>query len=186
MGSRDLYVKDSPLDSKPAYAGIGSRQTPPDICLFMTDIARFLEHKGYVLRSGGASGADCAFESGVTDPANKEIFLPWRGFNMHPSKLCGVTSEALEMAAKFHPAWDECSTGARELHGRNCYQVMGRDLASPSKFVVCWTKGGKLVGGTSQAMRIARAMNIPIINLGYPKNLDFVGECIRTDQVFVA
>ena len=35
-----------------------------------------------------------------------------------------------------------------------------------SKFVVCWTPGGQLKGGTAQALRIATALNIPIINLG--------------------
>jgi hypothetical protein len=152
----------------------------------MTEIARFLEGKGYVLRSGGASGADSAFEAGVKNHANKEIYLPWKGFNMNPSPLCGVSAEALAMAEKFHPAWDECSTGARELHARNCYQVLGGDLQTPAKFVVCWTKDGKMVGGTSQAMRIAKAFDIPIFNLGSSKQLSFVEECMRTDQVFVA
>jgi len=151
----------------------------------MTKIAGFLESKGLVLRSGGASGADMAFESGVKDPSNREIYLPWKGFNMNYSNLYGVDNAALEMAAKFHPAWDECSTGARELHARNCYQVLGRDLATPSRFIVCWTKGGKITGGTAQAWRIANANNIPVFNLARDKDLRIILECLGTDQVFV-
>jgi hypothetical protein len=37
-----------------------------------------------------------------------------------------------------------------------------------SKFVVCWTPGGLLKGGTAQAMRIAHAYGIPVFNLADP------------------
>ena len=40
------------------------------------------------------------------------------------------------------------------------------EMVQASKFVVCWTPQGLLKGGTAQALRIATAMNIPIINLG--------------------
>jgi len=151
----------------------------------MTDIAKFLESKGLILRSGGASGADLAFELGVSDFELKEIYLPWKGFNGHKSLLFGASDAALEMASRFHPAWKECSQGAWQMHARSCYQVLGRDLATPSKFVVCWTRGGRLVGGTAQAMRIAMHYGIPVFNLAKNKDLDLVNECMRSDQVFV-
>jgi hypothetical protein len=152
----------------------------------MAEIAGFLERKGYILRSGGAAAADTAFESGVSDPTNKEIYLPWKGFNMNPSKLYGVSQEALTMAEGFHPAWERCSTGAREMHARNCYQVLGRDLKTLSKFVLCWTKGGKVVGGTAQAMRIAAFHHIPVFNLAIEAQASLIDECMRTDQIFIA
>jgi hypothetical protein len=34
------------------------------------------------------------------------------------------------------------------------------------KFVLCWTPGGKDVGGTAQALRIARHYDIYVCNLG--------------------
>ena len=40
------------------------------------------------------------------------------------------------------------------------------EMVQASKFVVCWTPGGQLSGGTAQALRIATALNIPIINFG--------------------
>jgi len=150
----------------------------------MTEIAAFLERKGLVLRSGGSSGADMAFEAGVSNAANKEIYLPWKGFNMSTSPLYGVTPLALEMAAEFHPAWEECSTGARELHARNCYQVLGRGLDDLCKFVVCWTVGGKSIGGTAQAMRVAARYRVPVFNLAKKADYDFVEECMRTEQIF--
>ena len=61
------------------YAGIGSRETPNDICLYMTTIAKKLAKLGYTCNSGGADGADSAFERGAV--INRQIFLPWDGFN---------------------------------------------------------------------------------------------------------
>jgi predicted Rossmann fold nucleotide-binding protein DprA/Smf involved in DNA uptake len=61
------------------YAGIGSRETPKDICLYMTAIAKRLASLGYTCNSGGADGADSAFERGAV--INRQIFLPWDGFN---------------------------------------------------------------------------------------------------------
>jgi hypothetical protein len=43
--------------------------------------------------------------------------------------------------------------------------VLGADLASPSRFVIAWTEDGEAVGGTGQAIRIARAHDIPVLNL---------------------
>ncbi|MEP1316761.1 MAG: hypothetical protein ABJK83_09130, partial [Parasphingorhabdus sp.] len=37
-----------------------------------------------------------------------------------------------------------------------------------SKLVTCWTKDGKLDGGTAQALRMADCTGIPVINLGRP------------------
>lgn len=146
------------------YAGIGSRETPPQVLTCMTKIAHRLHLRGYVLRSGGAGGADLAFESGAGDA--KEIYLPWRNFNGNPSPRYTPSAAAMQMAGDFHPAWERCSPGARKLHARNCHQMLGADLNTPVAFVVCWTPGGHGSGGTGQALRIARAYNIPVFDLG--------------------
>ncbi len=143
------------------YTGIGSRKTPHDVCEGMRRIAEYLDTAGFVLRSGGADGADSAFESGAE---HAHIFLPWKGFNGNKSDLYPPTPAAFEMAAKFHPAWDKCTRGARALHARNCYQMLGQCLCEPSKFVVCWHDGS---GGTLQAIRIANAHDIQVFNLKY-------------------
>lgn len=148
------------------YTGIGSRETPADILALMTSIAEAMSAKDWLLRSGGAGGADSAFEAGTK---RKEIFLPWKGFNGHSSILCQPTAAAFDMAAQFHPAWAKCSRGARALHARNCHQVMGLDLKTPTNLVICWTKNGLGGGGTGQALRIARHHGILIHDLGLPE-----------------
>jgi hypothetical protein len=167
------------------YAGIGSRSTPKDILKFMTEISMFLCRRGYVLRSGGAEGADTAFEEGVADSPLKEIYLPWKGFQGNKSPLWHVGEGALEVAKKYHPSYSSLSSAGRLLMARNVYQVLGMDLSTPVDLVVCWTPGGKLIGGTAQAIRIAKDKSIPIFNLGKDKDIDRVKECLKTDQNFI-
>lgn len=150
------------------YTGVGSRETPPEIIASMSSIAMTLAARDYCLRSGGAPGADTAFEQGVPPSGAKEIFLPWRGFNGHPSPLFTPSAEALAIAATIHPAWHRCSLGAQKLHARNVHQILGPKLDSPSEFVVCWTKGGVTVGGTATVIRLALQHKIPVYNLGHP------------------
>lgn len=147
------------------YTGVGSRNTPQTIGLQMQAIAKQLAAAGYILRSGGASGADSFFESGL-DPDNfREIYLPWANFNNNLSPLFKVCNKAMQIAEGVHPNWKRLSNGGKKLHARNVYQVLGRDLKTPSKFLVCWTPNGEAVGGTRTAIKIAEAHNVPVCNL---------------------
>ena len=161
------------------YAGIGARDTPQDVCRKMFAAGKTMADLGFCLRSGGARGADSAFECGVmessswqkhTDESSTEelleIYLPRKGFNGHRSPLYGSCKDARMLAKKYHPRWDILSCLGRDFHARNVYQVLGRDLRTPSQFVLCWTEGGKVVGGTGQALRIAEDHDIPILNFG--------------------
>lgn len=144
------------------YTGIGSRRTPNNVLGWMASVAQMLDACGYTLRSGGATGADTAF---MNSTWRSEIFLPWPGFNGYPGQ--GVPFdrvEAAKIARKFHPAWGGLSGGARNMHTRNVPQVLGADLASPTRFVVCWTPSDDDMGGTGQAIRIAEAIQIPVID----------------------
>src|SRR6478735_1288827 len=101
------------------YAGIGSRETPKYFQDIMLSIATYLESEGWGLRSGAAKGADAAFESGIQETKNKEIYLPWAGYNNSGSSLnpknYPFTQAEQDFTAQFHPAWDKCSPSARLL-----------------------------------------------------------------------
>ena len=155
------------------YAGIGSRETPSNILKLMTTIGVKLAPT-HTLRSGGAGGADSAFEMGVDSVRGpKQIFIPWSGFaGRMPQRgvvFAGVGPNAMELAERFHPAWYRCSPGARKLHARNGYQVLGPRLDEPVDFVICWTPLARGSGGTGQAIRIARSRGIPIHDLADPQ-----------------
>lgn len=146
------------------YAGIGSRKTPTNILQIMHNLGFVLAEQRYILRSGHAIGADLAFERGC-DCAHglKEIFL-----------ASDADSKAMALAASVHPYWYNLSAYAQKLHARNGYQILGKDLKTPSFFVICWTPDGadgalvptsNATGGTGQAIRLANRYQIPVINI---------------------
>lgn len=150
-----------------SYAGIGSRETPHNVCLLFEKVATYLANQEYILRSGHADGADQAFERGcIKAGGKKEIYLPWKGFEGSHSSLVLDDERAFAVAEKFHPYWHNLTQGAQKLQARNSYQVLGLTLDDPVQFVLCWTKKGKGQGGTGQALRIAKHYNIPIFDTG--------------------
>lgn len=176
------------------YAGIGSRETPKDILELMGSIARGLYRQGYVLRSGGAPGADQAFEWAVWRHApdayhairQAEIYLPWASFeqdNRSPiiPRLTEPQEEAFQVAEFYHPRFRYLKYGAKKLIARNSHQIFGPDIGNPIKsdFVVCWTKGAKGGGGTGQAIRIASAIGIPVYDLANSNALERLKERIE-------
>lgn len=151
------------------YTGIGSRETPFEILDLMRDLAYKLQQKGYILRSGGAPGADTAFDSGCV---NKQIFVPWNNFQ-GIKKQYDIPPDAYRLASLFHPAWKNLDNSVKHLMARNCLQILGPDLKTPSRFVICWTPDGCRTeatrtfktGGTGLAIAIADFFNIPVFNL---------------------
>lgn len=147
------------------YTGIGSRQTPPKILLEMTKIAEINKKKGYRLRSGGAIGADQAFQAGCG--GNADIFIPnpllyptdqWEYWKTLASEVCssfGLKLNSMRSYTQF-------------LIIRNMGQIVGRHGEEDSSMVYCWTPNGKLIGGTRYALRLAEMRNIPILNLWTP------------------
>jgi hypothetical protein len=151
------------------YAGIGSQQTPESVLLAISALADVLGKIGWLLRSGGAQGADRAFEEGCDNAGgHKEI---WK------TKHCRPEWEA--HASLFHPAWGSCSPYVRQLHGRNSAIILGQDLATPADLVICWTLAGLEGGGTGQGLRIARSHNIPIVNLANSSLGDAMDEILK-------
>jgi hypothetical protein len=155
------------------YTGIGSRNTPEEVCKQMTQLAKHFESMGFILRSGSAGGADTAFENGVSNPINKEIYLPWKNFNGNQSSYFEISQEAFELADTLHPIFKSLKPAIQRLHARNTYQVLGNDLKTPSAFLVCYTPCGSeeestltsKSGGTATAIKLAYRKGVPIFNL---------------------
>jgi hypothetical protein len=150
------------------YAGIGSRKTPQACLDFMTKIGRVCTKKDLILRSGGAVGADQAFERGCDlEGGQKEIWTP-------KSQYIVEHEWAIEKAKAV--CWEyplhKMKPYTRSLIIRNMYQIFGDDPEhiKPVKFVVFYCEGdplmqGKLSGGTRYAVRAAHNYNIPHYNL---------------------
>ena len=155
------------------YTGVGSRKTPDHILDVMENLALFYKSKDWVLRSGGASGADTAFSDGAGD--NKEIYTA----NVSNFVSATIYSKAVNIASKVHPLWRKLPDYARKLHTRNVFQVLGSDLNTPSSFLICWTPDGCIshetrtigTGGTGTAISIADLAGIPVLNLNRQDHL---------------
>lgn len=177
------------------YAGIGSRQTPVDILNFMKVLASTLAQNGYALRTGGARGADQAFIKGaVASGCNfHEVYLPWNNFEedfvkMYPGKYYWYpTLSAYVMAEKFLGSqhWNRLSGGGKALHARNMHQVLGEDLKTPVKFVVCYAPvnhEGIPQGGTATAMKLAASYGIPVFNLAHHKVRERIQDYVNKEH----
>jgi len=181
-----------PERGRRAYAGIGSRQTPPDVLSLMEALAARLAGDGWVLRTGLSPGADQAFYRGaVAGAGDVELYLPWPGFQScarldaeggRVRVQCRPSAAAWQLAPRFHPRWEELADDTRRLLARDGEQLLGADLRHPVRLVACWTADGSLDGehlyeeGTGQALRIAFQHRIPVLNLARPDHLaDLLG-----------
>ena len=153
------------------YAGVGARDTPPDELSIMQAAAEALRLQGYTARSGHADGSDRAIETGAM--GRIEVYLPWPTYNQDEDGYPVVADyvlgrpkpEAVAMMSRIHPKWEKLGSGGRNLHGRNAHILLGRDLVSPVKFVLCWTENGWRRGGTGTTIRLAEKYRIPVFNL---------------------
>jgi hypothetical protein len=163
------------MDYQKTFTGIGSRTTPLEIIEQMKDVSVLCYDHGYWLNSGGADGADTAFEEGMDSVnGNSNIFLPWPGFNGHKdTKFTRAKPEAHTIAATIHPVWNSLTHPVKSLIARNIHQVLGWSLKDPVDFVVCWTYDGCetqesytiRTGGTGIAISLASSLGIPVFNL---------------------
>lgn len=169
---------------KKYYAGIGSRETPGPAYKKMSEIAKLLEAHNFILRSGGARGADTAFEESVSDKKNMHIYLPKPMFNGHSlyDEGCIYIDEDKDIedyrnafeSLQFHPTGFNMKLHVRNMMIRNYFQINGRISEELSSFVICWTPdaaNGSSIrtsyssGGTGQAIRLAVNNDIPVYNL---------------------
>ena len=175
---------------KRIYTGVGSRETPVPILTVITTLAKVLAQRGWVLRSGGAHGADSAFETGCDQAGGrKEIYLPWKGFNGNQSALflslprvgnfdsiAGRMNDkrAVALAVQFHPLKTQLFVPSHKMRtvlklmARNSQQILGESVSEENKtgFVICCTPQGQPIGGTRQAIVLAHHFQIPVFNLG--------------------
>ncbi len=172
------------------YTGVGSRSAPEHILKTMRELGECLARKGWVLRSGAAEGSDTAFEEGCdAGSGSKKIYIPWNGFNDRWSDGASVLTleqgdrdKALDIIKEVHPAFDKLSLGAKKLHARNAYQVLGIYLDTPSKFLICYAQvdaQGVPKGGTRTSWVLAQMFDIPCFNLGNDRDYERVTKLLE-------
>lgn len=165
MGVSVTFTDAAPgiLDLPMRVAGVGSRKTPQHVLDLMRVIGGTLAGRGYILRSGGAFGADSAFERGFSEAGGRcEIFR----------KSDPISPLFSVFTRNLHPKPDALSEIGTLLMNRNGAQIFGADIDTPVDILICWTPSGNGEGGTGQAIRIARSCGIPVLDLGLPEYAD--------------
>lgn len=82
-----------------------------------------------------------------------------------------LKADAERLAQSVHPFWNRCSDYAKGQHARNAHQIFGHNLDDPVDAVITWCvldNYNNPIGGTSTALKLATARNIPIFNLNTP------------------
>ncbi len=184
-----VEVKQNVIEAPRYYTGVGSRNTPTEVIEVMKGMAGKLSKASYTLRSGGAEGADQAFEQGCLDTGGKlDIYLPFNNFKgrtdsshgcdpngvayMDATKLPNYAQAQQILKETLDPSHFSRLNGfALKAHTRNVYQVLGNDLNTPSEVLYCWTKDGAEVGGTATAIKLAKRYGVPVVNLGDSETL---------------
>jgi hypothetical protein len=74
---------------------------------------------------------------------------------------------AAALAEAIHPAWDKMKEQYhRDLHTRNCYQVMGLQLLNPTDLTLTFAPADLTIkGGTRTAYMLSKGLGLPTINL---------------------
>ena len=173
------------------YTLIGSREVPKHIETLQEGLGYALASKGIHGVSGAALGSDTNFLAGYCKyaiqhnrPLNFTSYIPWdyfkdscvkelkrRGlwredFDLH-FVVVGNSVRATGIARGIHPNWDRCSKGAKALHARNVYQILGGGVDTAVDKVVCYAKevNGEVKGGTRTAVVLAKQYDVPVSNL---------------------
>lgn len=173
-----------------AFAGIGSRNITEQEKLKIAEICEFLNELDYVCYSGNATGSDITFQQNVNECV---VFLPWNHFNFEEFNcnlrdnvidcLVPKSVESLLSITRFHPNPLALSPAAKSLMIRNYFQIMGYEKYPAVDFVICCADEikGNIQGGTGQACRISKSMDIPVFNLRY-LDINNIKEGILTIQ----
>ena len=181
------------------YTTIGSRETPAHIQMQMAYLGYSLSAEGHVIRSGGARGADAAFQLGsmATGLPNREIYLPNATFTMSPngSKIPldadpthVVPTETAMISAvellrdngigrsRIRPGITAQDLLRRDpvvrLFARNAFQVLGYNLTTPSTELIGYMPLFGPPGGSKIAFDLAAAYGIPTFNLARATDLN--------------
>lgn len=169
--------------------GIGTREPAQtdELKVIMSLFCTLAGKRGWTLRSGAAPGMDNWFERLWKGP--KEIFIPRERYTPKglPTRYHGhdgainvsdpaILRRAQSIASNIHPNWKACNRGAKDLHTRNVFQIMGQDLQSNSNAIVYYAKydrdGYSVKGGTRTAVHLGRKLRIPEYNLILQDDID--------------
>ena len=159
-----------------AYACLGNKEAPQEVIDHMVRLVQDLDREGWTLRTSGGEGPEERIE---IETERKEIHLPWAKFNNRESKFCRNDKNANDIVSSFHPTFGSLKPAVQAIVARQAHVILGKDLRSPVRFLICWSEDGAEDGKTksiktgymSMPIAIAHSLSIPIFNLKNPDAL---------------
>jgi hypothetical protein len=157
------------------YAGVGARNTPENVLQEMTKIAEILANDKWLLRSGGAVGADTAFFNGCNKvKGNMEIFYPNVDIINEPK-----FEEAKAIAKSYHGNWKATTSYAKRCLTRNVYILLGPELDTPADVCIYWRNPNTKYGGTLHTITMAKDNNIFLLDMNIHDTPDKIHKIIK-------
>jgi hypothetical protein len=140
------------------------REPEPVAELVISRVAKIVSNDGFVLRSAKAKGVDRLFGANHAGP--KELIT---------DKL-DILTEAYEIAARNHGAWELCDERTRKVHALNVMIYLGPLLDAPVEFNLVWTTAEiDSPGGSALGMRVCKEYGIMTFNLRNPEDMGAFG-----------
>lgn len=164
---------------------VGSREPPDDISRLAFVIGKNLSNIGVINRTGGAVGMDSNFAK-FYNPILIENYRPSNDqYDCIDVSRFDNYQEAYELTERIVPHFEHLDEVQKALHIRNCYQVLGRDLRSPSDILICWCRVscGVPMGGTRTAITLARMHKIPVYNLYNENSKKLICEWLKIPYI---
>lgn len=154
---------------------------PKDFIDTVKEIIDQLCSLGWVYRGGHE-------EEGSVPAENKEIFIPWQGFNKGRHNHEGVNVchcldnhlQAIEWAQQAYPTFKEETTEIQMYWVRNIYLLFGKDLNQASHMVIYYQAGNATAKtGTQYLVHAAESLEIPCFNIHNQQGMDALYEHVN-------
>lgn len=140
------------------FAGIGPRYNVPEHILYCMEAFAFCWCRaGWTLRSGGAVGSDTAFETGCRNAGSTPVIR-----RSEDASLKGMARAMRVLGTKY----DRAKPYVKGLFARDFQIVLGDELDCYVDFVITWTPGAAIIGGTGHGIGAANAAGIKVYNMG--------------------
>jgi hypothetical protein len=169
-----------------AYTALGAAEAPAETLETARKIAVWMQRRGYTLRTSGEPGIPRAFEAGVTWPSALEVILPESPYHGRTASPVGpayiADTASFQAAQKLLASIENSSTTSTDDAAiAMVLQILGRDLESPSDFVVLWKQpDDRDTSGRTRTLRaIAHTANIPVWNLAIPSEAAQLRKLLR-------
>lgn len=169
------------FDVPKSFAIMGSKEHPPETLRLAEEVAEYLKSiSGFkvIVRTGGNLGFEEIFEKVISE---KEVFLPWKGFNGNrDSKYTRPSPKCSEIISKIILTFDKIKEGAKPIFMRIAHVILGKDLNARAECLITWSPDGAetkdkvnvKTGYASTAILLANAVKIPVFNLHNPDAFD--------------